>query len=219
MSQTINLKNLSADERKSLAEQLAAEEKQERLARSKKRALYEKSREKRIQFVIKEVEKLEKAMLKFKMELGEKMQEQHDELDEFGMLNGKSKGGFSIISKDGNFKVTRSRDTNPKWDETAHKGVELVQQFLLEEGADAAKPGIFNLLMGLISKNSEGELEYSKVMQFLKNENEFDHPKWKEGLRLIREGYSIDFKKFAYQFEKKDNEGKFQKISINFSNL
>lgn len=218
-TQTIDLKKLSVEERKSLADQLAAEEKKEQLARSKKRALYEKNREKRIQFAIKEVEKLEKSMLKFKMELAEKMQDQHDELNEYGELNGKSKGGFSILSKDGNFKITRTRDTIPKWDETAHKGVELVQEFLVEEGADAAKPGIFNLLMGFIAKNAEGDLEYSKVMQFLKHESEFNHPKWKEGLKLIKEGYSIDFNKFAYQFHKKDKEGKFQLISINFSNL
>jgi hypothetical protein len=56
-------------------------------------------------------------------------------------------------------------------------------------------------------------------MQFIKHEAEFDAPKWREGLRLIKEGYSIDFKKFGYQFYKKDKEGKFKAISINFSNL
>lgn len=215
----MNIKDLNDAERKQLMNQLAAEEKAERKMQANKRAKYEKYREARIQKAIKGVMRIEKTMSDFKTELSSMMEDQHDELNEFGLIPSKSKGGFSIISKDGNFKITRSRDTDPKWDETAHKGVELIQEFLLEEGASSAKPGIFNLLMGLISKNEAGELEYSKVMQFIKHEAEFDGDKWREGLRLIKQGYSIDFKKFAYQFYKKDKEGKFKAISINFSNL
>ncbi len=215
----VDLSKLTDEERAQLMKQLAEEQKKERKAQNKKRQEYERKREQRIQKVVKGVVKIEKLMSDFKDELAKMMDEQHNELDEFGLVPTKSKGGFSIISNDGNFKITRSRDTDPKWDETAHKGVELVQQFLMEEGAESAKPGIFNLLMGLISKNEAGELEYSKVMQFIKYESEFDAPKWKEGLRLIKEGYSIHFKKFAYQFYKKDAEGKFKAISINFSNL
>jgi len=215
----MNIKNLTEAERKQLMDQLAAEQRAERKVQNKKRAAYEKNRESRIQKAIKGVVKIEKMMSDFKEELAIMMEAQHSELDEFGLVPAKSKGGFSIISKDGNFKITRSRDTDPKWDETAHKGVELIQEFLMEEGAASAKPGIFNLLMGLISKNEAGELEYSKVMQFIKHESEFDGEKWREGLRLIKEGYSIDFKKFGYQFYKKDKEGKFKAISINFSNL
>lgn len=215
----MNIKNLKPEERKQLMDQLAAEQRAERKEQNKKRSLYEKNREKRIQKAINGVMKIEKLMSDFKDELSVMMEAQHVELDEFGLVPSKSKGGFSIVSKDGNFKITRSRDTDPKWDETAHKGVELVQEFLMEEGLESAKPGIFNLLMGLISKNEAGELEYSKVMQFIKQEAEFDAPKWREGLRLIKEGYSINFKKFGYQFYKKDKEGKFKAISINFSNL
>jgi hypothetical protein len=156
---SVNIKNLSETERKQLMDQLAAEQRAERKAQDKKRTEYEKNRERRIQKAIKGVVKIEQMMSDFKDELAEMMEAQHGELDEFGLVPSKSKGGFSILSKDGNFKITRSRDTDPKWDETAHKGVELVQEFLMEEGAASAKPGIFNLLMGLISKNEAGELE------------------------------------------------------------
>lgn len=215
----MNIKNLTEAERKQLLGQLEAEQKAGRKAQNKTRQTYEKNREKRVQKVIGGVVKIEKLMSDFKDELSVMMDAQHSELDEFGMIPAKSKGGFSILSKDGNFKVTRSRDTDPKWDETAQKGVGLVREFLQEEGSERVNPGIFNLLMELISKNEAGELEYSKVMQFIKHEAEFDAPKWKEGLRLIKEGYSINFKKFAYQFYKKDADHKFKAISINFSNL
>lgn len=216
---TINIKNLTESERKELMEQIATEQKKERIALNKKRKTYEANRERRIQKTIKGVSAIETAISKFKQELSVMMQDQHQELEEFGQIPSKSKGGFSIISKDGNFKITRSRDTDPKWDETAHKGVELVKKFLVDQGLESNNPGIYNLLMGLISKNEAGELEYSKVMHFIKHESEFEDPEWKEGLRLIKEGYSIDFKKFGYQFFKKDAEGKFKNIVVNFSNI
>lgn len=215
----VDLKKMSDEDRKDLMAQLQKDEKAKRVALQKKRKAYEKSRERRIQKAIKGVMKLETQMTAFKDVISTMMEEQHAELDEFGKIPTKSKGGFSIISNDGNFKITRSRDTDPKWDETAHKGVELVKEFLVEEGAESSKPGLFKVFMDMISKNAAGELEYAKVMQFIKHESEFDNPKWVEGLRLIKEGYSIEFKKFGYQFFKKNANGKFKAISINFSNL
>lgn len=219
MSNKVKLSDLDPAARKDLMAQLKKEEQREKAAQAKKRKTYEKNREKRIQKAIRGVNRIEKLMTFFKEEVSEMMASQHDELNEFGMIPTKSKGGFSITSNDGQFKITRTRDTDPKWDETAHKGVALVQEFLVEEGTASANPGIFNLFMGLIAKNEAGELEYSKVMTFIKYESEFDDPKWKEGLRLIKEGYSIEFKKYGYQFFQKDSEGKWKSISINFSNL
>ena len=215
----VNLKSLSESEREELMNQLAKEEKAKRLERSKKRKTYEKNREKRIQKAIKGVSRIEQLICDFKEEIGTMMAEQHAELDEFGMIPLKSKGGFSIISNDGNFKITRSRDTDPKWDETAIKGASLIKEFLVKQGEHQGDPSIHNLLMSLLQKNEQGDLEFSKVMLFLQHEDSFQDPMWVEGLRLLKEGYRVEFKKFGYQFFKKDPEGKFKAISINFSNL
>lgn len=215
----VKLEDLTEDQRKSLISELAKVEKTKRSELAKKRKAYEKNREARIQKIVKGVIKIEQSMIQFKNEVSELMALQHSELDEFGMVPTKSKGGFSIISNDGNFKITRSRDTDPKWDETAIKGTNLIKEFLVQQGQKQVDPAIYELLMSLLEKNNQGELEFSKVMLFIQHEDKFTDPLWLEGLRLLKEGYHVEFKKFGYQFFKKNEEGKFKAISINFSNL
>lgn len=215
----VNLKELSEKERTDLMVQLQREEKAKQTVLQKQRKNYEKQRERRIQRGFKGVVRLESQMSSFKEEISKMMAEQHTELDEFGLIPKKSKGGFSIISKDGNFKITRSRDTDSKWDETAIKGVSLIKEFLVKTGQSQVDKVIYELLMGFLAKNDQGDLEFSKVMLFLQHEESFTDPMWKEGLRLLRKGYHVEFKKFGYQFFQKNNEGKFKAISINFSNL
>lgn len=215
----IDLKSLSDDDRQKLMEQLAKEEKAKRVERNKRRKTYEKNREKRIQKSIKGLLRVEKIISDFKDEISEMMAQQHLELDEFGLIPTKSKGGFSILSNDGNFKITRSRDTDPKWDETALKGAQIIKEFLIERGEFSGDQETQKLLMSLLQKNEQGDLEFSKVMILLQHEDTYQDVNWKEGLRLLKEGYHVEFKRFGYQFHKKDSEGKFKPVIINFSNL
>lgn len=215
----IDLKNLSDDDRQKLMEQLAKEEKAKRVERNKRRKIYEKNREKRIQKSIKGLLRVEKIISEFKDEISEMMAQQHLELDEFGLIPTKSKGGFSILSNDGNFKITRTRDTDPKWDETALKGAQIIKEFLIERGEFSGDQETQQLLMSLLQKNDQGDLEFSKVMILLQHEDTYQDTNWKEGLKLLKEGYHVEFKKFGYQFFKKDSEGKFKPVIINFSNL
>lgn len=218
MSKSI-LESLTPEERMQLAKELAAKEKKERLEKDAKKKKYARNREARVQKIAKGWLKIEQQISAFKKEIAVMMEQQREELNEFGLIPTKSKGGFSITSQDETFRVTISRDTNPAWDETAHKGVEIIKQFLLEKGATSKEPETVELLLSLISKNANGDLEYAKVMTFLKHANTYQDAPWKEGLRLISEGYKIVLKGYGYQFHKKDQAGKWQPVSINFSSL
>lgn len=218
---SIKLKDLDEATKQKLRDELAAEQKATITGRKKKRVLYEKNREKRIQKIIKGVNKHFEVLKEFKDYVGEIMEEQHAELEEFGLIKSSSKGGFHIMSDDGSFKIERARDTTPKWDETSLKGVALIRDFLMTQDANASEDtqNKLKLLMSLLEKNAAGELEYSKVMIFIKHQDAFDAPEWKEGLKLLIEGYKIEFKKYTYRFSKKDKEGAFVPMSLNFSNL
>lgn len=216
----VKLDDLTPEQKEQLASEYAKKQKAEQAELDKKKLTYERKKGTRAKKIERGVLSIEKKISDFKTLVSDLMAEQHTELDEFGKISKKSKGGFHIVTPDGNFKITRTRDTDPKWDETAHKGVGLIKTFLTEDIAEKdAKPGILTLLMELIEKNQAGELEFSKVMTFLKHEDAFDHPKWIEGLRLIKQGYKSEFKKFGYTFHKKNAEGKWEKIIVNFSNL
>jgi len=217
---SVTLKDLSPADIEKLKQDLAADKAVEAAEQKKKAAEYETSRNKRVRSIIGKAEALKSKLQEFKDLVSEEMQIQQEELNEYGLIKTSSKGGFQVLSKDGSMKVVRTRDTDPKWNETALKGTEILKNFLeTKVKYRQSDKSLFEIFMDFLSRNAQGELEYSKVMLFLKYENNFVDPEWKEGLRLLREGYSIEFKKFSYEFYSKDKEGKFQRIPLNFSQL
>ena len=75
------------------------------------------------------------------------------------------------------------------------------------------------MLMQLLTKNDAGAMEYSRIMVLLQNENRFADDRWHEGLKLLKESYSIHMKAYGYRFKFKDAAGKFQTLDMNFSSM
>ena len=142
-----------------------------------------------------------------------------DRLNEYGLIPTKSKGGFHIKSDDAKLKVIRRRDTSPDWDAKADKAVELIDSFL-RDTIKKKDITIYEILMGYIQKNAAGELDYSKVMILLSKEDSYTDARWKEGLRLIKESFSLSFKAYNYQFEElNEKSGGYDRLQINFSQI
>lgn len=146
------------------------------------------------------------------------MDEQAKSLAEYGELKSTSKGGFSITNSEGDMRVTRRRDTEPTWDERSLKAIELIKEFL---GDTIKKRDIklFEILMSFLERNDKGDLEYSRVMDLYKHEDKFDDPRWKEGLRLIKESYSSHLKGFGYEFKVKGDDGKWKSLLLSFAGI
>lgn len=197
---------------------LANRKKAEKATAEKERANYEKGRDEMVSKVLTTARVLFTELNEFKTFCHIEMDKQAVKLAEYGEIRSNSKGGFSVTNSDDTMKVTRRRDTEPVWDERAGKAVELIKDFL----GDAIKKRdikLYNILMGFLEKNQDGDLEYSDVMNLYKHENEFDDPRWKEGLKLIKESFSNHLKGYGYEFKIKGSDGKWQKLYLNFSSL
>ncbi|WP_443937069.1 DUF3164 family protein [Pedobacter sp. MW01-1-1] len=158
------------------------------------------------------------ANARFKNKCHAVMADQAEQLKEYGGIRSNSKGGFSLPHSNGLISVTRRRDTDPTWDERATKAVELIKDFL----GDAIKKRdleLYDILMGFLERNANGDLEYAKVMDLLKHEDKFNDTRWKMGLQLIKESYRQNFKAFAYEFKRIDEAGKWKTLTLNFSSL
>jgi hypothetical protein len=139
-------------------------------------------------------------------------------LEQYGKFPVKSKGGFSINNKDKTRRVTRTRDTEPKWDQRSEKGAALIKEFLADSIKKKDKDA-YEMLMELLTKNEAGQMEYSRIMVLLQNENRFADARWHEGLKLLKESYSIHMKGYGYRFKFKDATGKWLTLDMNFSSL
>lgn len=149
---------------------------------------------------------------------GVEMEKQAVALENYGKFPVKSKGGFSIDNADKTIRITRTRDTQPHWDQRSEKGANLIKEFLGDSIKKKDKDA-YEMLMELLTKNEAGQLEYSRVMVLIQNENRFSDARWHEGLKLLKESYSIHMKGYGYRFKHKDAQGKWQNLDMNFSSL
>ncbi|WAC40555.1 DUF3164 family protein [Pedobacter sp. SL55] len=189
--------------------------KQAQEAANKKR--YEKKKDSIVEQMFDEALEASRIIGRLKSKMHVVMEAQKIELDSYGKIRTNSKGGFSVTHSNGELQIARRRDTTPVWDERASKAVELIQAFL----ADTIKKRdakLYNILLGFLVRNKKNDLEYAKVMDLLTYESEFDDPRWIEGLRLIKESYTQDFKAYTYEFKRKNKAGKWQFVNLNFSN-
>lgn len=209
------LDNLATAEIEAL---LAKRKKQEKEKREREKIFFEREKNELIENLFIEAEHLALAAGRFKNKCHQAMETQKQKLDQYGGIRSNSKGGFSIFHTDGTKRITRRRDTDPVWDERGQKAVSLIKDFL----GDTVKKRdakLHDILLGFLERNHNGDLEYSKVMELLKHEDKFNDSRWKEGLQLIKESYSLGFKSFTYEFKQKDKEGKWKAINLNFSSL
>lgn len=201
-----------------LEAQLIKLKKEEKTKRDKERKAYENGKDKTVDDGFEEALELANALSRFKNKMHIIMDGQKKELEKYGTIRSSSKGGFSLIHTDGQKQIKRRRDTNPIWDERANKAIELLKDFLLDKVKKRDKK-IFEMLMGFLEKNQAGDWEFSSAMQMISHEDLFDDPRWLEGIRLLKEGYSLGFKAFSYEFKQKDAHGKWRSLNLNFSSL
>lgn len=183
------------------------------------REAYEKDRDEKVEAIITTATCLFRELSEFKDYCHIEMDKQAIKLSSYGKIRSNSKGGFSVTNSEDTMRVTRRRDTEPVWDERSTKAIELIKEFL----ADTIKKRdvkLYEILISFLERNANGDLEYSRVMDLYKHEDKYDDPRWKEGLRLIKESFSNHLKGFGYEFKKKNPEtGKWENLYLNFSSL
>lgn len=201
-----------------LEQMLAQRKKNEREKLEKERKEYEQNRDQQVEEFLRIGKFIAEELISFKTDIHHMMNDQHEKLDSYGKIRSSSKGGFSVTNSEGTMRITRIRATEPTWDERSHKAVELIKDFLSDTVKKRSKK-LYEILMSFVQRNQAGDLEYSKVMDLLVHEDKYDDPRWVEGLRLIKESYSLHLKAYQYQLKIKDESGKWNTINLNFSSL
>jgi hypothetical protein len=200
-------------------EQLLAKKKQAaRMRQEKERKAYEAKRDETVSEIMQRAIELQGELEQFKAMCHASMEEQAIALREYGGLRSNSKGGFSITDATGTLRVTRRRDTEPSWDERSTKAVELIKDFL----SDTIKKkdiDLYEILMSFLEKNENGDLEYARVMNLWQHEERYGDPRWKEGLKLIKESYNNHLKGYGYEFKTRGSDKKWQTINLTFASV
>lgn len=195
-----------------------AEKQAEKKRREKERQDYEASRDSKVLEMMEMARNLNIMMAEFKLKCHDVFDEHKEILNQYGTIKSNSKGGFSLQHSNGEIKIARVLATQPQWSEVSMKGVEILKNFLVNT-VKKRDLKIFELLFAFLQKNKHGDLEYSRVMELLKHQDTFEEPEWLEGLKLLKEGYSIAQRGYHYTFHEKDEHGTMNPVSLNFSSI
>ena len=197
-----------------------AERKKEQLAEmNRKRADYEKFVKSNTSQLVRRALKLNKILTSFFLVSTATLEELREKLNEYGAIRSNSKGGFTLKTDDGQYKIVYRYSTMCDWDERAVKAEELLKDFLFDVLKKRDKE-MFEMILGLIEKNKEGKLELSRIQTLYAKEALFTDPRWVEAIRLFKESFKPVDSKMRLEFYKRSEiSQKWEPITLNISSL
>jgi len=197
-----------------------AERKKEQIAEmNRKRAEYEKYVESNTSRLVRKAIKLNTILTTFFSNSTTILEEMREKLNEYGAIRSNSKGGFTLKTDDGKYKVVYRYSTTCDWDERAVKAEELLKDFLFDVLKKRDKE-MFEVILGLIEKNKEGKLELSRIQTLYAKESLFTDPRWVEAIRLFKESFQPVDSKMRLEFYKRSEvSNKWEPIVLNISSL
>jgi hypothetical protein len=79
---------------------------------------------------------------------------------------------------------------------------------------------LYGIISAILERNKEGKLEYARVQSLYSREDDFDDPRWKEAIRLFREGfYPVGSKMYIEVYRRSEASQKWVPLTLNLSSI
>ncbi len=211
----------------SIAETLTDDELEALLAKRKKakeaetkrrREQYEAHRDEAVTTLCQQASALSDRLAFFNQQAYATLEDLGQRLAEYGELRGNSKGGFTVTSNDGRYRISYTYQTISDWDERADKAETLLKE-VLGDTVKKRDADLHEVIMSLLERNTKGKLEYGRIARLFKYETKFNDARWTEALRLFKESYQVRGSKFYIEFFERTEHGSYEPIQLNFSRL
>lgn len=123
----------------------------------------------------------------------------------------------SFMSSDGTKRIIIGRHQRDNWDDTVEAGIAQVKEYVSSLAKDRETETLVSMLLELLAKDRQGNLQVDKVLQLAKYAQESDSDLFKEGVRIIQESYRPELTKLFIRAEERGEEGKWVNIPLNIT--
>jgi len=186
---TIDLANLSIEQKMELMQQLEAEEQSRRQKKKDDREAYKQVVDETIVAVFEVLRELSSRMAVMKnyvyncfgdiMELkkdvyGEKIDDQYS---------------HTFTTSDGRLRIKLGHHVSDDYDDTVQIGIEKVKRYISSLGKDEESKQLVGAVLRLLSRNKEGKLHASRVVQLSKMADDSGNAEFVEGVKIIRDAH------------------------------
>jgi hypothetical protein len=160
-------------------------------------------------------EKLSDQLVKMKAELLMECDALYNQMLEDNNVPAQSKGGYSVSTFDRDVKIEISIQERIEFDDKISVAHEKIKQYLAEkmQGVDADLQSLINQAF----ETRKGRMDVKRILSLFRLQ--IKHPLWLEAMELIKSSISRNDSKRYVQIMKKDVNGEYKNIDLNFSSI
>lgn len=210
------LKGMTADERKSLLEELQAEERRDRLDR---REAYEAIRAQFMLEVKNHLLPVVEDVRQFREWIEKESDGFYSVMRDYGQLRKDDQSSFTIV--DGDIKMEVRSNNVKTFDERADLAAERLMEYLKAYVAGKEKgydDPMYQLAMTLLERNRQGDLDYKNISKLYEMEDRFDD-EYKAIMGLFRESHTVTKTAVNFYFWQRDKNGVWKRIEPSFCRI
>ncbi|WP_281322171.1 DUF3164 family protein [Flavobacterium aestivum] len=186
----------------------------ERIEKEGQRIAYESLKAETVIQLVSKADRINLMLAGFKKDSFNNMQTIYSLLQEYSSRHADGKGNFRIEHE--NMRVNYKRQGKATFDERSHQAEKHIIDFVNSKFSD--DPDTRDLIMSLLERKKD-ELDIQLVQKLYAMENRFDDNNWKRGIELLKESYHYSHSKDYITFEKRDENGQWNLINLQFSNI
>ncbi|OBS12564.1 hypothetical protein ATE49_04910 [Elizabethkingia miricola] len=191
---------------------LAERKQQEAKEREDNRIAYEELRAETVKDLFPEAEEIGLHLTRFRDKAFTLMYKLYEVLQSYSKRHKDGKGSCTIEVDD--MKIILKKQGKGTFDERSNQAEQHIIDFINNKfGGDADTRDFIMLCL----ERKNGALDIDQVQKLYSMEDRFDDPNWKEGIKLLKESYSYKHSKDYIRFERRNRNGQWIPIILNFS--
>jgi len=178
---------------------------------------YTKSKEKVIEKIFAEAEKLNKLLYNFKMGSFIQCDQLYEQMFAINNVEKRqdAKGNYTLYTFDKSIKIEVSVQDIIDFDDRIQLAQEKINQFLEMKTAGADQD--LSLLVNNAFKTTKGRLDKARVFSLFSLN--ITHPIWSEAIELIKKSITTNSTRRYISVSKRDEMGKYNIINLNISSI
>lgn len=120
----------------------------------------------------------------------------------------------TFTNSDGNMRIILGQYTTDGYRDTVEDGIAIVKEYIMSLAADEKTQALVNMVFRLLSRDKQGTLKTSRIVQLRKIADEIGNERFMEGVRIIEESYQPEISKQFIRAEVRDNNNQWKPISL-----
>lgn len=120
----------------------------------------------------------------------------------------------TFTNSDGNMRIILGQYTTDGYRDTVEDGIAIVKEYIMSLAADEKTQALVNMVFRLLSRDKQGTLKASRIVQLRKIADEIGNERFMEGVRIIEESYQPEISKQFIRAEVKDKNNQWKPISL-----